>query len=135
MPPDSPPMQRTSTLRHCTPMPLAFVLVAVLASTASAKLAELDASGLRLLYPAPRLSAPRRLHEGIAVFCLTWMAGGSWRSQGAYDEMLFRSMVRDSSHFWDPLGLESEGIRVDFQVGVNSYLYGTRFMDYLAWTY
>ena len=32
-------------------------------------------------------------------------------------------------------GLESEGIAVDFQVGVNDYLYGTRFMSYLALKY
>ena len=32
-------------------------------------------------------------------------------------------------------GLESEGIAVDFQVGVNDYLYGTRFFSYLALTY
>ena len=32
-------------------------------------------------------------------------------------------------------GLESEGTAVDFQVGVNAYLYGTRFFSYLALTY
>jgi WD40 repeat protein len=83
----------------------------------------------------PRRSSPRWFHEGIAVFCETWMSGGYGRAQGPWDEMVFRSMVRDSSHFWDPLGLESEGTRVDFQAGVNSYLYGTRFMDYVAWQY
>src|SRR5207247_1237548 len=83
----------------------------------------------------PRRSSPRWFHEGIAVFCETWMSGGYGRAQGPWDEMVFRSMVRDSSHFWDPLGLESEGTRVDFQAGVNSYLYGTRFMDYVAWRY
>ncbi|MGE5176168.1 MAG: TolB family protein [Hyphomicrobiales bacterium] len=83
----------------------------------------------------PRRAAPRWYHEGIAVFMETWMAGGLGRAQGPYDEMVFRSMVRDSSRFYDPLGLEAEGVKVDFQVGVNSYLYGTRFMSYLAWTY
>ena len=34
-----------------------------------------------------------------------------------------------------PLGLETEGIAVDFQVGVNDYLYGTRFFSYLALKY
>lgn len=81
---------------------------------------------------APRRSAPRWYHEGIAVFTETWMAGGLGRAQGAYDEMVFRSMVRDDSWFYDPLGLVSEGTRVDFQVEANSYLYGTRFMTYLA---
>jgi hypothetical protein len=80
----------------------------------------------------PRRSAPRWYHEGIAVFLETWMAGGLGRAQGPYDEMVFRAMVRDSARIYDPLGLEAEGTRVDFQVGVNSYLYGTRFMSWLA---
>ena len=83
----------------------------------------------------PRRATPRWYREGIAVFMETWMAGGLGRAQGPYDEMVFRAMVRDSSHFFDPLGIESEGTRIDFQVGVNSYLYGTRFMTYLAEKY
>ncbi|MEO5988567.1 MAG: hypothetical protein ABIU54_00095 [Candidatus Eisenbacteria bacterium] len=81
----------------------------------------------------PRRGSPRWYHEGIAVFLETWMAGGLGRAQGPYDEMVFRSMVRDDARFYDPLGLEAEGTKVDFQVGVNSYLYGTRFMTYLAY--
>lgn len=84
---------------------------------------------------APRHYAPRWYLEGIAVFAETWMAGGLGRAQGAYDEMVFRSMVRDDTHIYDPLGLVAEGTEVDFQVGVNAYLYGTRFMTYLALTY
>jgi len=84
---------------------------------------------------APRHYAPRWYLEGIAVFAETWMSGGLGRAQGAYDEMVFRSMVRDDAHIYDPLGLVAEGISVDFQVGVNSYLYGTRFMTYVALTY
>ncbi len=33
------------------------------------------------------------------------------------------------------LGLVSKGTEIDFQTGANAYLYGTRFMDYLALTY
>lgn len=84
---------------------------------------------------SPRDAAPRWYHEGLAVFIETWMAGGRGRAQGAYDEMVFRSMVRDGTRFYDPLGLVSEGTKVDFQVEVNSYLYGTRFMSYLAYRY
>ncbi len=84
---------------------------------------------------SPRDAAPRWYHEGIAVFIETWMAGGIGRAQGAWDEMVFRSMVRDGSHFYSPLGLVSEGTKIDFQVEVNSYLYGTRFMSYLAFEY
>jgi len=83
----------------------------------------------------PRNYAPRWYHEGIAVFMETWLAGGFGRAQGAYDEMVFRSMVRDDAYFYDPLGLESEGSKIDFQVGVNNYLYGTRFLSYIAYTY
>ena len=82
----------------------------------------------------PRWLAPRWYHEGIAVFLETWMAGGLGRAQGPYDEMVFRSMVRDSSYIYDVVGLESEGTTIDFQVGVNAYLYGTRFVSYLAYT-
>jgi hypothetical protein len=84
---------------------------------------------------APRKSSPRWFTEGIAVFQDTWMAGGLGRSQSGYDEMVFRSMVRDDAHFYDPLGLVAEGVKVDFQVGANAYLYGERFMSFLAYTY
>ena len=66
----------------------------------------------------PRVAAPRWYHEGIAVFVDTWMAGGIGRAQGSYDEMVFRSMVRDGTPFYDPLGLVSEGTKIDFQVEV-----------------
>ena len=84
---------------------------------------------------SPRRSSPRWYHEGMAVFFETWMSGGLGRAQGPYDEMVFRSMVLDDSHFYDPIGLQSEGTKVDFQVGVNAYLYGTRFVNYLAYEY
>ncbi len=80
----------------------------------------------------PRLSAPRWYLEGAAVFMETWMSGGLGRAQGAYDEMVFRAMVRDDAHFYSSLGIVSEGVAVDFQTGVNAYLYGTRFISYLA---
>src|SRR5439155_750961 len=70
-----------------------------------------------------------------AVFLETWMDGGLGRAQGGYDEMVFRAMVRDDAHFYDPLGLVSRGVQVDFQVVSNAYLYGTRFVTYLAYTY
>ena len=63
------------------------------------------------------------------------MGGGLGRAQGGYDEMVFRAMVRDDAHFYDPLGLVSRGVQIDFQVGVNAYLYGTRFFTWLAYAY
>jgi hypothetical protein len=83
----------------------------------------------------PRLSSPRWYFEGAAVFMETWMSGGIGRAQGAYDEMVFRAMVRDGAYFYSNLGLVSEGVSVDFQGGVNAYLYGTRFISYLALEY
>ena len=83
----------------------------------------------------PRANVPRWYLEGSAVFMETWMGGGLGRAQGGYDEMVFRAMVRDNAKFYDPLGLQSEGNSVDFQVGANDYLYGTRFFSYLALTY
>ncbi|MFL6720496.1 MAG: TolB family protein [Sphingomonas sp.] len=83
----------------------------------------------------PRTNVPRWYLEGGAVFFETWMAGGLGRGQGGYDEMVWRAKVRDHDRIFSPLGLESEGVALDFQVGVNDYLYGTRFMSYLALTY
>ena len=83
----------------------------------------------------PRDAVPRWLHEGIAVFVETWAAGGQGRAQGAYDEMVFRSKVRDQSRFYDPLSLLAEGTKIDFQVEVNLYLYGARFITYLGYHY
>jgi hypothetical protein len=82
----------------------------------------------------PRFIVPRWYLEGSATFMETWMGGGLGRAQGGYDEMVFRAMVRDGAHFFDPLGLASRGTRIDFQVGVNAYLYGTRFFTWLAYS-
>lgn len=81
---------------------------------------------------SPRRFAPRWYHEGSAVFIETWLAGGIGRALGGYDEMAFRAMVQDDAYLYDLVGLESEGTTSDFQIGQNSYLYGTRFMSYLA---
>jgi hypothetical protein len=83
----------------------------------------------------PRLSVPRWYLEGAASFMETWMGGGIGRAQGAYDEMVFRAMVRDDAHFYSNLGLVSKGVAADFQTGTNAYLYGTRFISYLAYVH
>ncbi|HET7041101.1 MAG TPA: hypothetical protein VFI13_03745, partial [Gemmatimonadales bacterium] len=93
---------------------------------------------LSMLYgylTTPRWYTPRWYLEGYAVYLETWMNGGLGRVIGPYDEMVFRTLVRDSARIYDVVGLESEGTTVDFQVGVNSYLYGTRFISYLALRY
>ena len=104
----------------------------------SGKVTPIADNPLSMLYSyltTPRTYSTRWYREGIAAFTETWMAGGLGRALGSYDEMVFRSMVRDSSYFYDPVGLESEGTKVDFQVGANAYLYGTRFMTYLSYTF
>ncbi|MCX6152473.1 MAG: hypothetical protein NTX22_18250 [Ignavibacteriales bacterium] len=104
----------------------------------SGKVSSTNQQPLSLLYSflaSPRRYSPRWYHEGIAVFMETWMAGGVGRALGGYDEMVFRSMVNDSSYFYNAVGLESEGTTIDFQVGMNAYLYGTRFVNYLSYQY
>jgi hypothetical protein len=84
---------------------------------------------------APRLYAPRWYHEGTATFMETWMSGGIGRVQGGYDEMVFRTKVAEGDDFYRLVGLESEGTTTDFHLGINAYLYGTRFVAYCAYTY
>lgn len=101
----------------------------------SGKVAPIPEQPLSMVYSyltTPRMYAPRWYHEGMAVFFETWMAGGYGRALGGYDEMVFRTMVHDGAYFYDTVGLESEGKAIDFQVGQVSYLYGTRFVTYLA---
>ena len=99
------------------------------------KVAPIPEQPLSMLYSyltTPRIYAPRWYHEGLAVFFETWMAGGYGRALGGYDEMVFRTMIHDDAYFYDTVGLESEGKAIDFQVGQVSYLYGTRFVTFLA---
>jgi len=97
--------------------------------------AEVPLSMLYGYLTTPRWYSPRWYLEGIAVYLETWMNGGIGRVIGPYDEMVFRTLVKDSATIFDAVGLESEGTTIDFQVGVNSYLYGTRFISYLALRY
>ncbi len=102
------------------------------------KVREIPEQPLTILYgylTQPRRSAPQWYHEGVAVFVDTWMDGGLGRAQGSYDEMVFRTAIRDQTPLYDLIGLESAATRDDFQVGMNAYLYGTRFVSYLALIY
>jgi hypothetical protein len=104
----------------------------------SGKVLPIPAQPESILYfflTTPRVAAPRWFHEGIATFLDTWMAGGVGRAQSGYYEMVFRSMVKDGVGFYDRLGLVSEGTEVDFMLQTNSYLYGTRFMVWVARTF
>jgi hypothetical protein len=102
------------------------------------KVAPTDEEPVSVLYSSltsPRHYATRWFHEGIATFMETWMSGGLGRAMGGYDEMVFRTLVRDDAYIYHVLGLESEGTSADFQTGANSYLYGTRFMTWLSYTF
>lgn len=83
----------------------------------------------------PRWYCPRWYQEGIAIFMETFLNAGSGRLLGGYDEMVFRTMVLENSYFYEPIGLEIEGTTADFMVGANAYLYGTRFVSFLAAKY
>lgn len=83
----------------------------------------------------PRYYSPRWLHEGIAVFVETWMAGGQGNAIGNYDEMFFRTRVLENSRLYSPIGLASAGTSADFMSKANFYYYGTRFVSYLAYEY
>ncbi|MBT8253775.1 MAG: hypothetical protein HKN00_01960 [Flavobacteriaceae bacterium] len=83
----------------------------------------------------PRRYSPRWYHEGLASYLETWMSGGLGLALGSYDEMVFRTKVLEGDRIYSPQGLESEGVTSDFQGRSNSYLYGTRFMGYLAYYY
>jgi hypothetical protein len=83
----------------------------------------------------PRSSAPRWFTEGIAVFMETWNSGGLGRAMGSYDEMVFRTRVKEDAEMFDVLAVEAEGTAIDFQGGAIAYLFGTRFMSYLAYQY
>lgn len=92
-------------------------------------------SGLMSYLTTPRWYAPRWFHEGIACYMETWMSGGLGRTLGSYDEMYFRSLILENNTLYSPVGLETEGSTLDFQVGANAYLYGTRFITYLSQKY
>ncbi len=81
---------------------------------------------------SPRYYSPRWYHEGLAVFFETMLNGGVGRAMGGFDEMNFRSMVRDEAYFYRATGLEAEGMSIDFKTTTNAYLYGTRFLTHLV---
>jgi len=138
-----PPAERMSfimnhELVHAVTMDAAAGRDKVFRKLFAGKVAPAPAQPESLLYfylTTPRVAAPAWYLEGVATFMDTWMDGGIGRSQGGWDEMVFRSMVRDGARFYDPLGLASEAVKIDFQQRTNAYLYGERFVSWLAYTY
>ena len=79
--------------------------------------------------------SPRWHQEGIAVFTETWMSGGYGRLLGNFDEMFFRSRVLENGIFPSHTELEAKSIHESFLLGSLHYIYGTRFLAYLAANY
>jgi hypothetical protein len=86
----------------------------------------------------PGRFTPNWYQEGIAVFMETWFGGGHGRLLGSYDEMYFRSLAWEAgtgtpSGFLDHRKVDdNDG---SFLLGSTAYLYGGRFMAYLATEY
>jgi len=70
--------------------------------------------------------------EGIAVFAETWLNGGFGRALGNFDEMYFRTQVLERKPFPAPYMLDATEIPQSFLLNTLSYLYGTRFVSFLA---
>lgn len=92
-------------------------------------------SALWSYFNTPRWYCPRWYHEGIACFMETWLGDGVGRALGGYDEAYFRTQVAENKKLFSLVGLETEGSTTDFQQGATAYLYGTRFVNYLALQY
>ena len=75
---------------------------------------------------------PRWYQEAIAVFIETWFSGGYGRVLGSYDEMYFRTMVFNNADF--PSETELEQITSHTSIFLESlfYIYGARFIAYVA---
>lgn len=90
--------------------------------------------GFSLLANHTRYS-PRWRQEGIAVFMETWLSGGYGRVLAGFDEMYFRSLILEKKAFPSPVELETKISDNSFLLGMLHYLYGARFVSYLAATY
>lgn len=75
---------------------------------------------------------PRWHQEGIAVFLETWLSGGYGRTMGNFDEMFFRSMVEEEREFPSDIELETHIAPRSHLIETNFYLYGGRFVTFLA---
>jgi hypothetical protein len=75
---------------------------------------------------------PRWHQEGIAVFLETWLSGGYGRAMGSFDEMFFRSMVVEGRTFPSDIALETDVAPTSHLIETTFYLYGGRFVTFLA---
>ncbi len=78
---------------------------------------------------------PRWQQEGIAVFMETWLSGGFGRILGNFDEMYFRSLTLEGEEIPDIVELDAIQTHNSFLLANLFYLYGSRFVAYLALEY
>ena len=79
--------------------------------------------------------SPRWHQEGIAVFFETWLSGGYGRVLGSFDEMYFRTLVSEGKTFPSQLDLETLLSHNSILLENIYYIYGGRFVAYLAIVY
>lgn len=79
--------------------------------------------------------SPRWHQEGIAVYFETWLSGGFGRVLGSFDEMYFRTFVYEGLSFPSQLDLETLLSHNSILLENIQYIYGERFIAYLAITY
>ncbi len=83
------------------------------------------------LLTSPNRYTPLWHQEGIAVFMETWLNGGFGRVLGSFDEMYFRTMVKEDAPFTSK-AKNDYGDDDSFLLGTTSYLYGARFVTWLS---
>lgn len=87
------------------------------------------------LFTSSARYSPRWHQEAIAVFFETWLSGGFGRITGSFEEMYFRSLIFENRKMVDWEKLETYAENKNFLIGSLYYLYGTRFITYLAINY
>lgn len=78
---------------------------------------------------------PRWHQEAIAIFIETWFSGGYGRLLGNFDEMYFRTLVLEEKEFPSQLEIETLESHNSMFLETIFYLYGARFISYLAISY
>jgi len=73
--------------------------------------------------------------EGIAVFFETWLSGGYGRMLSNFDEMYFRTLVLENQLFPSLRRLDGKDSQTSYLLEMLFYLYGVRFVSYLASQY
>ncbi len=82
----------------------------------------------------PNRFTPLWFQEGIAIFCETWLNKGGGRVFSSFDEMYFRTLIHDHQPLLEADRIDGEQEN-HFLLETLSYLYGSRFISWLAWRY